>query len=269
MIASDEIFNTETNRWKPIGASEPTLFISTELEIDELQTMAMAFITGINENEFLTGEFDFAYYDRIKYGAEVLSRAPLKIEVLPNFKIKDIENMIKRYVRQGYRYIFFDYIHTSLGILEEIGQRTHGVSMREDSVLFLLGSRLKEMAVQFGIHITSSTQLNGDWKGAVMPDQNLLRGAKSLGDRIDMGSILLNATEEDEEGLGPFLKAQGFEMPNVKLSIYKNRRGELCNCYIWMYANKGTCRFNPAFVTDWWYRPITVEQTLDIWYTGE
>jgi replicative DNA helicase len=138
------------------------LFISTELEIDELQTMAMAFITGINENEFLTGEFDFAYYDRIKYGAEVLSRAPLKIEVLPNFKIKDIENMIKRYVRQGYRYIFFDYIHTSLGILEEIGQRIHGVSMREDSVLFLLGSRLKEMAVQFGIHITSSTQLNGD-----------------------------------------------------------------------------------------------------------
>lgn len=268
MVACDEIYDTQKQQWVSIGVSAPTLFISTELEIEELQTMAMAFISGINENEFLTGDFDFAYYDRIKHTAEVLNRSQLKIEVLPNFHIKDIENMLKRYIREGYQHLFFDYIHTSLGILEEIGQRTKGVAMREDSVLFLLGSRLKELAVQFNVHISSSTQLNQSFKTDPIPDQNMLRGAKSLGDRIDIGEILLNTTEEDADNLEPFLQAHGYEMPNVKMSIYKNRRGELCQCYIWMYADKGTCRFNPAFVTDWWYRPINIEKTLQINYVG-
>ena len=56
------------------------------------------------------------------------------------------------------------------------------------------------------------------------------------------------------------VSAFGATMPNVKLSIYKNRRGSLVQCYIWMSADKGTCRFKPLFVTDWWYSPIDVEK---------
>ena len=47
-------------------------------------------------------------------------------------------------------------------------------------------------------------------------------------------------------------------MPNVKLSIYKNRRGMYNKCYIWMYANKGTCRFNGMFCTTYDYELIPI-----------
>ena len=90
-----------------------------------------------------------------------------------------------------------DYIHTSLKILEEITRRSGGIRLREDNVLFMLSTRLKDICNQYGIFIMSATQLNGDYKDAKVPDQNLLRGAKSIADKIDMGSILLGVTDED------------------------------------------------------------------------
>ena len=46
----------------------------------------------------------------------------------------------------------------------------------------MLSTRLKDICNQYGIFIMSATQLNADWKEAKVPDQNLLRGAKSIAD---------------------------------------------------------------------------------------
>ena len=132
--------------------------------------------------------------------------------------------------------------------------------MREDSILFLLSTRLKELAVQYNIFIESSTQLNADFKTSTTPDQNLLRGAKSIADRIDLGTILLNATAEDISSLttAGYIAKWGGMVPNTKLSVYKNRRGKYVNCYIWMFADKGTCRFTPIGATTWNYEPYEI-----------
>lgn len=74
----------------------------------------------------------------------------------------------------------FDYIHTSLKILEEITHRSGGVKLREDNILFMLSIRLKDICNQYGIFILSSTQLNGQYTDAETPDQNLLRGKEIL-----------------------------------------------------------------------------------------
>ena len=50
-------------------------------------------------------------------------------------------------------------------------------------------------------------------------------------------------------------------MPNVKMSVYKNRRGQWNRIYVWMDADKGTCRFNPVFVTDYQYMPKDIPNT--------
>ena len=55
----------------------------------------------------------------------------------------------------------------------------------------LCSTRLKDLCNQYGVFIMSATQLNGDWKDAKIPDQNLLRGAKAIADKIDYGSILI------------------------------------------------------------------------------
>ena len=178
MIACDEIWDEYSQEWKTIGINQPTLFISTELEMDECQTMAIAFLANVNESKILKNELDFDEVGRVQHAMEVLSRSPLYIEIVPDFNIKSIENIIKRNLRNNKtQYVFFDYINSSLGLLQEIGQKTRGVAMREDNILFLLSTRLKELAVQLNIFIMSATQCNASWKTDNLPDANLLKGS--------------------------------------------------------------------------------------------
>ena len=63
----------------------------------------------------------------------------------PDFSMQDIENTIKgRGIRDyGVRYVFFDYIHTSMKILTEVTSKTGIKGLREDNVLFMISIRLK------------------------------------------------------------------------------------------------------------------------------
>ncbi len=70
--------------------------------------------------------------------------------------------------------------------MEEITKRSGGVKLREDSILFMLSIRLKDICNQYGVFIESATQLNGDYVESDTPDQNLLRGAKAIADKIDV-----------------------------------------------------------------------------------
>ena len=103
-----------------------------------------------------------------------------------------------------------------------------------------------------------------DWKSSDTPDQNLLRGAKSIADKIDVGMIILDTTQEDKEALENIIKDSAFTMPNVKMSIYKNRRGSYNRCFLWMKADKGTCRFKTMFITDYNYELIENIKDINI-----
>lgn len=145
-------------------------------------------------------------------------------------------------------------------ILEEITRRSGGVRLREDNILFMLSVRLKDLANKYGIFIMSATQLSGDYKSSESPDQTLLRGAKSIGDKIDVGMILLGVTKEDLVSLEPILESNSnFQTPNIKISIYKNRRGSYKGVYLWCRADLGTCRIHPQFCTTWNYEMVSIE----------
>lgn len=260
--ACSRIYDAGANDWVDCGLSLPALFISTELELSEVQTMCLAFLSNVDENHILLNKYDIGEKERVHEAAKVLSEAPLYIEEVPDFSLRDIENIIKRNIRtRGCKYVFYDYIHTSMKILEEISQRSGGVRLREDNILFLLSVKLKDICNEFGVFILSSTQLNGDWKTSEMPDQNLLRGAKSIADKIDCGMILLDVTDEDLQALDGILKKDGLPQPNVKMSIYKNRRGSYNKCYLWMVADKATCRFNSFFCTGYDYKYIPIKES--------
>ena len=249
-------------KWIDNGLAFPSFFLSTELELDELQTMMVAFLADVNEENILNNTLSFEERERVKTAIEIIKESPLYVEVIPDFNLKDIENAIKRSIRlYSAQYFFIDYIHTSMKILEEITKRSGGVKLREDNILFLLSVKLKEIATEYNVFILSSTQLNQDWKSSEIPDQNLLRGAKSIADKIDTGMLLLDVTDEDKEKLQGVISNEGIAMPNVKMSIYKNRRGSYNKCYLWMYADKSTCRFNGVFCTDYNYELIPITDT--------
>ena len=152
-----------------------------------------------------------------------------------------------------------DYIHTSIKILEEITRRSGGVKLREDNILFMLSTKLKDICNQYGVFIMSATQLNGDYQTSETPDQNLLRGAKAIADKIDYGSILLNVRDEDLVKLEPILATNVFEKPQIKMSIYKNRRGRYKGIYLWCKADLGCCRVKPMFATTYDYEMVSID----------
>lgn len=259
-FACDEIYDTRKRQWVQNGTAEPSVFISTELGIDECQTMALAFLSGVREDAILNGTYYNDEEDRVLRAAQILGRSPIWIEHLPDFSIRDIENVIRRNRREnGVLYYGFDYIHSSLKILEEISQRTKGMKLREDNILFMLAIRLKDLCNELGVFIMSSTQLNADWESRDTSNQNVLRGAKAIGDKVDVGYISLPVTDQDKEALIPFIQASCIPMPNIVHHIYKNRRGKFKSVKLWCYGDLATCRVEPLFLTDNDYTTINIE----------
>lgn len=250
--------------WIKTGKAQPCLFITTEQEIEEIHTMMLAFLSNVNEDHILNGYYEGDEEDRVRAAAQVLREGNIYIEELPDFSLADVENIIKKNIRDhDVRYVFHDYVHTSMKILEEITRRSGGIKLREDNVLFMLSNKLKDICNQYGVFILSSTQLNGTYQDSETPDQNLLRGAKSIADKIDYGSIILSVKQEDLEALEPILAANVFATPTIKISVYKNRRGRYKGIYLWCKADLGTCRIDPMFCTTYNYELIKMDN-LDI-----
>ena len=259
-IACDEIYDKEEQKWINNGTKEPTLFISTEQETDEIQTMMIAFLSDVQEDHILNNAYENGEWERVVYAANLLKNSPIYIQLMPDFSLKDIENNIKVGIyNHNVRYVFLDYLHSSMKILSEITSKTGIKGLREDNVLFMISIRLKDLCNQYGIFIMSATQLNGDYRTAAVYDQNLLRGAKSIADKIDMGALMLETTPEDIESLKPILSQGQFETPEIKMSIYKNRRNKYKGILLWCKADRGTCKIIPMFATNYNYEMIPID----------
>lgn len=264
-IGCSQMYDLKEEKWITIGAPQPTLYIPTEQDLNECQTMALAFIAGVDEEHILTHTYLVGEWERVEKAKTILKNSKIYFEEIPDFTLKDIENAIKRQVRMhDVMYVFFDYIHSSPSLLMAIGGKSGVKNLREDNVLFLLASGLKDLAIKNDIFIMSGTQLNGKWEETETPDQNCLRGSKAIADRIDWGAIMLDVTPEDIEKLKSTLTKFGYEPPNVKLSIYKYRQGRWKSIYLWMKADKATCRYEPVFATDWRYAWVDLGDPLKI-----
>ena len=267
-IACGHIFDDTYETWRPNGIGQPTLFITTEQGIDEVQTMMLAFLSNVNEEHIVNGKYVGNEEERVREAAKVIAESPLYIVTMPDFSLQDIENTIKKNLREhDVKYVFLDYIHTSMKIMEEITRRSGGVKIREDNILFMLSIKLKDLCVQNDIFIFSATQLNGQYVESETPDQNLLRGAKAIADKIDWGAILLNVRQEDLDSLETIMaKNAGISTPTIKMSIYKNRRGRYKGIYLWCTGDLGTCRIKPMFATTYNYELVEmndVQITVD------
>ena len=259
-IGCDQMFNNNTKKWETTGKAEPVMYIATEQDLTEVQTMMISFLSGVDEEHILTGQYYAGEWERVQKAAQLLNQIPIYFENLSDFSLKDIENTIKRNIREhDVKYIFLDYLHTSMKILEEITKRSGGVRLREDNILFMISIRLKDICNQYGVFILTATQLNADYVESETPDQNLLRGAKSIADKIDVGMIMLELTQKDRDSLQAIVQKMGIPMPDIKISVYKNRRGRWKGIYLWAKADRGICRIEPQFVTKWNYELVEME----------
>ena len=65
--------------------------------------------------------------------------------------------------------------------------------------------------------------------------------------------------DEDLVALEPILSSNVFDMPTIKMSIYKNRRGRYKGVILWCKADLGCCRIKPMFCTTYNYEMVSIE----------
>lgn len=70
---------------------------------------------------------------------------------------------------------------------------------------------------------------------------------------------MLLLTQQDHDAIDELVKLKGLEKPNLKISIYKNRRGKYNHILLWCKANLGICRIEPLFATEYDYQLIDME----------
>ena len=65
--------------------------------------------------------------------------------------------------------------------------------------------------------------------------------------------------DEDLVKLENILATGQFAVPNIKMSVYKNRRGRYKGVYLWCKADLGCCRIKPMFCTSYGYEMISID----------
>ena len=120
------------------------LVLTTELEKDEVQTIILSNVTGINEEKILYGTYTPEESDRITEAIEMMEQnSNLFIESLPDPSITAIKSIIKKHASiTGVEYVFYDYIFSSPNLLSEFKD----ARIREDVSLMMLSTALKDIA---------------------------------------------------------------------------------------------------------------------------
>lgn len=267
-LAYPVIFNTNTWRWEPNSSQEKILFIATEQEDEEIQTLILSFLSGINEEKILNNDCTEEEYKIIAQAAEVMKKYE------DNFYLVRMANpsveQIKAVVRQNWILndidcVFYDYIFSSPSLLNEF----RDLKVREDVALGLLSTALKDLAVEMNLFVMSSTQTNAksdEQKG--LKDESVIRGSRAIIDKADLAAVISRVTKEDLDMLNDVINDIGI-IPNQVMDIYKNRRGRYTNVKIWSNVDLGTCRKVDVVVTDERYRPIESFRKVNYLFTEE
>lgn len=265
-LAIGKWYIPESSKWEEKGKKRKVLFISTEMEEDELQPTLWAYISGVAEERIKDAALTEEEEEVVRQSILHLQECDLFIEYVPKFDPQTINAIIKEYaIREGIEVVYFDYIHLSFEIMMEISSKTKGLNMREDMMLNIFAAGLEELAREYNFHLRSSTQMNGN-SGQIdqtnqMLDQSLLRGAKSMADKMQYGIIMTKPSEKELELLEP-ITSQGFdELPNVVYHIYKNRKSKWKG-KLYLYIDYDTMRVKELFFTDFSGKQIHVPKTI-------
>lgn len=274
-ISCSELYDTDEGKWVSNGSNFATCFISTELELEELQTCMLAFISGIDETIIKKGRYSSTIYKRLKKAMEILKESPISLHYIDDFSITDIESIIEKdIIERNVKFVFFDYIQLAPKLARTM-QTSYGMGLREDQILVNLSSRLKLLCNKYDVYLATATQLNRSAKEHENRDSSAVRGSSAIIDKADHAVMCFRATAKDLENLEHILETGRYKRPNFCHYVYKNRSGRNA-LIIWTQIDYGTMREIPCFVTsmDYEYMPMELmnceieiednEENLDI-----
>ena len=241
-------YNSSTASWEQKGSNQRVLFIITEQTDIQIKKMILAYLTDINESKFKYGHFTEEEKKRITQGKQIMK------DYADNFILVRIPNptidLVKTKVREkvllhDIGYVFYDYIFIGPALLNEF----RGFGVRNDEVLLMMATALKDLAVELDVCIFTSTQVNANVDNNTnIRNESSLAGGRSTINKADNGAIMARPTKEELETLEPIIAVHG--KPNLVTDIFKVRSGEWTQVRIWSIVDLGTMKREDLFLTD-------------------
>ena len=257
-------FCYEVDRDGVVREPRKVLFVVTEMEKEELQTIMLAYLSGVDEDHIITGQYEFNEYgdeyDRVKYAGQIMQRYDgyFLIEEISDPNLVNVEATIKKYVvTENVKYVWFDYIHTTASMIGQFSKN----NLREDSILMIFANQLKQIAKDYKVFIFSATQVNANamTDDGEFKNETCIRGAKAIADKADMGYVMTSVSDKFWSTLMPTLRTAAAtgkisasvldKRPTHVLDIYKMRRGRYKNVRIWIKLHLGTGYREDLFIT--------------------
>lgn len=231
-----------------MGDLQKVLYIATEQLPDEIQTMILAYVSGVNEENILRGNLSPVEESLIEQAIQIIERYEdnFLIDVLPSLSLSELRiKIIEPILNKGVESIFFDYIFIPT---DEEGTMMRR-DLRADQLLMLSSNALKEIAAMYNVFIMTATQVNGTWEGKFVRNQNMIRDSKAIADKVDVGMVAVRCMDDEYMQVETYFKQLGLAKPNMVIDIYKNRRGSLTGVKLFRYFDYGTCRSKDLLVT--------------------
>ena len=235
-LAFPFFYSEADGKWVKNGACEPVLFIMTEQKPEQIIKMILAYLSGVEESKFKFNTLTDDERKRVEVARHIIKTyKTLKLMRIPNPSIEQIKLSVREEVILSQRrYVFFDYIFISPGVLNEF----RGHNLRNDEILSLMATALKDLAIEQNVSIFTSTQVN-----AKADDNSEIRNEASLAG----GRATINKADNGVIGARP---------TKDEIDILQVRSGRWTQVRIWSYFNTGTLRLTDLFVTDDRMNPI-------------
>ena len=241
-------YNSEKCQWEQKGNNQKVLFIITEQTDVQIKKMILAYLTDINESKFKYGHFTEEEKKVINQAKEIIK------EYSHNFILVRIPNptidLVKTKVREkvllhDIGYVFYDYIFIGPALLNEF----RGFGVRNDEVLLMMATALKDLAVELNVAMFTATQVNANADdNKNIRNEASLAGGRATINKADNGAIMSRPTKEELETLEPITSK--FGKPNLVTDIFKVRSGEWTQVRIWSIADLGRMKREDLFLTD-------------------
>lgn len=241
-------YSAADRKWVQEGSGEKVLFIMTEQTMPQIRKMILAYLTDINESRFKLGHFTPEEERRLSQALKVMERYKdnLVLIKMPNPTIELMKTIVRENcLTRGIEHVFFDYIFINPALLAEF----RGAQLRNDELLLLFATALKDLAVELNVSMFTSTQVNANADdNRSIRNEATLAGGRSTINKADNGAVMARPTNEELEILEPLTQKYG--IPNLVMDVFKVRSGEWTQVRIWSKMNLGTMKKEDLFITD-------------------
>ena len=261
-LAYPVYYSSEKRKWVQVGNCERVLFIITDQTFPQIKKMILAYLSDISDSRFKLGNFTKEEEERLDKAISIMEQFSenMIIVKIPNPTIELVKTLVRENcLTHNIGYVFYDYIFIGPALLGEF----RGFSLRNDEVLLMFATALKDLAVELNVAMFTSTQVNAsadDNKN--IRNEASLAGGRSTINKADNGAIMARPTNEELEILQPISAIHG--TPNLVTDIFKARSGEWTQVRIWSQVNLGTLKKKDLYMTDSRFEEIPgfVEQEL-------